>query len=65
MARRLHVCFAHILPFVAETDSTLQVISCRGMPNIGIPLPTHRRITTSFGKRITLELHRGSLKVIH
>jgi hypothetical protein len=53
------------LPFVAETDSTLQVTNCKGMSNIGLPLPTPQRIMTSFGKRTTLDLRCGFLRVMH
>ena len=60
--KRLLFC---ILLFVAETDGTLQVTSCKRMSNIGFPLPTHQRIMTSFGKRTTLKLPCGSLRVMH
>ena len=43
----------------------IQATSCKEMFNIGFPLPTHQRITTWFGKRIMLELPRGSLRVMH
>ena len=65
MARRQDVCYSYIFPFVAEIDGTLQVTSYRGMSDNGFPLPTHQRIMTSFGKRITLELPHGSLRVMY
>jgi hypothetical protein len=37
--------------------------SQKWMPNIGIALRTHQRIMTFFGKRTTLELPHGSLRV--
>ena len=64
MARRRHVCYSFIFPFVNKTDDTMQVTSCKGMFDNGFPLPTHRRTRTLFGKRTTLELPRGSLIVM-
>jgi hypothetical protein len=57
--------FFLIFPFVAGTDGTSQVTSCKGMSDNGLPLPTHQRIMTSFGKRITQELPHGSLRVMY
>jgi hypothetical protein len=65
MARRRHVCYSFILRFVDKANGTIQVTSCKEMFNIGFPLPTHQRITTWFGARTTLELPRGSLRVIN
>ena len=53
------------LPFASEADGGLQVTSRKGMRNIGLHLPTHQRIMTSIGKRTTLELHHGSLRVMY
>ena len=53
-----------LYPFVAETDGTLQVTSCKRISNIGFPLPTHQRIMTLFGKRTILERPHGSLRVM-
>ena len=64
MARCRHVRL-FISPFVAETNGTLQVTSYKGMSDNDFPLPTHQRTMISFGKRITPELHHGSLKVIN
>ena len=50
---------------LSRLTGTSQVISCKGMSNIGFPLPTHQRIMTSFGKRTMLELHHGSLRVMY
>jgi hypothetical protein len=54
-----------ILSFVVENNGTMQVTSCKGMSNIGFPLPTHQQIMTLFGKRTTPELPHGSLRVMH
>ena len=44
---------------------TLQVTNCKETSNIGFPLPTHQRTMTSFGRRTTLGLLHGSLRVMH
>ena len=64
MARLPHVSRSFIFAFAAETGGILQVTSCKGTSGNGSPLPTHQRTMTSFGKRITLDLPRGSLKAI-
>ena len=66
MERRRRVCYLYIFPFVLETDRPfLQMTSYSGMSDNGFPLPTHQRIMTSFGKRTTLELPHGSLRVMY
>ena len=64
MNKMKRLSFVHLL-FVADIDGTLQVTSCKKMSNIGFPLQTHQRIMTSFGRRTTLELPHGSLRVIY
>jgi hypothetical protein len=64
MNKMKRLSFVHLF-LVAEIDGTLQVTSCKGMPSIGSPLPTHQRIMTSFGRRTTLELPHGFLRVMY